>query len=447
MPRARYRTMRVRELLSRIARVRLPPPVNVDSTCATRLQKRCNQRHRHEHQMQGEQKNKPIIKPWTSSCKGVLLLCPDSLPTLSWRQGCAVQSLSWTGFSFWSFFVSHISPLMVSHLLETLAMAPARYCGSSVLSPLVLLFLFLSKALAPCYYPNGDLNDDLACDPSAAVSVCCHRNWTCLSNGLCGLTNSTGVVNYQRYSCTDRTWNSLACPQYCIAGTLQSARFRDSSMLTFPAANRQGSAIVYNCTYADNWCCDVSLVYGGCCSDPNNFLNIGHGYVVTQVRTAPSTLPTTVSTQSSGSTMSQSPSSSSTSVTTPPVIPSSSSTTAMQSNPGQPNSTSGQGISGTPSPSPKSSNSGAKVGAGVGVPAGLALVGALIYITYLTRRNRGNQRLLNGFADNQGVIEENKPRSEQPLSFSSTNIAPSEMAESNAHLGELTGTELSGQRR
>lgn len=208
--------------------------------------------------------------------------------------------------------------------------------------------------------------------------------------------------------------------------------------------NRGGGATVYNCTYANNWCCDSGLVYGGCCSNPSNFLNIGAGKIVTQVGAAPFTSSTTVSTQISASTSLQS-SSSSSSLPATSSSSSANSTTATQSGSGHISSTSGQGNSSTPSPSPSSSNLGVKVGAGVGIPAGLALVGALIYIVYLTRRNKRNQQLLNELADNQGHPGEDKSRAGQPLSFYSTTVAPSEMAESHVQLGETTGAELHGQ--
>lgn len=193
-------------------------------------------------------------------------------------------------------------------------------------------------------------------------------------------------------------------------------------------------AIVYNCTYADNWCCDSGLVYGGCCSNPSNFLNIGAGKIVTQVGAAPVTSSTTVSTQTSASIISQSSSSSS----SPPNNPSSSSansTTATQSGSRQTSTTSGQVNSGTP----PSSN---LVGACVGIPAGIALVGALICIVYLTRRNKRNQQLLNELAGSQGQPGEDKSRAGPPQSFYSATVAPSEMAESNVQLGEATGAEL-----
>ncbi len=118
----------------------------------------------------------------------------------------------------WVFSPSSIPASSMLCISMRLVMALATTWESSMLLSVALLFLLFSQASTLCYYPNGDLNDDLACNPSAAVSACCQRNWTCLSNGVCGLTNSTGGTNYGRHSCTDKSWNSPACPQFCLSG-------------------------------------------------------------------------------------------------------------------------------------------------------------------------------------------------------------------------------------
>lgn len=67
-----------------------------------------------------------------------------------------------------------------------------------------------------CYYPNGNASTstDFPCSLEAD-SPCCPQGWQCLSNGLCYLENE----NYLgRYTCTDQTWQSTACPQICTYG-------------------------------------------------------------------------------------------------------------------------------------------------------------------------------------------------------------------------------------
>lgn len=74
---------------------------------------------------------------------------------------------------------------------------------------------------APCYSPNGTLQpDDVPCYPSAKVSVCCSRGWTCLSNAVCLLIQDSdwphlNVGSTYRGSCTDASWNSTECPNFC----------------------------------------------------------------------------------------------------------------------------------------------------------------------------------------------------------------------------------------
>lgn len=89
----------------------------------------------------------------------------------------------------------------------------------------LLAFSLLRLALGGknCYFPNSDPSGgDVPCDPSASDSVCCGRGWTCLSNGACEFNldsidpqigNSIGEL--WRGSCTDSSWKSAQCPQFC----------------------------------------------------------------------------------------------------------------------------------------------------------------------------------------------------------------------------------------
>jgi hypothetical protein len=56
----------------------------------------------------------------------------------------------------------------------------------------------------------------------ADVSHCCGPTDICLSNGLCWDQDSTYYNRMVRASCTDNTWASSSCPQYCTTG--QSSR-------------------------------------------------------------------------------------------------------------------------------------------------------------------------------------------------------------------------------
>lgn len=88
----------------------------------------------------------------------------------------------------------------------------------------VCLFQFVSSEKL-CYYPDGTTAyDELPCHPSAEVSVCCARGWTCLSNSVCILLQDSQLLEEFSYSwigatiqstCTDKSWVSSECSQYC----------------------------------------------------------------------------------------------------------------------------------------------------------------------------------------------------------------------------------------
>ncbi|KAH9825589.1 btb poz domain protein, partial [Teratosphaeria destructans] len=85
---------------------------------------------------------------------------------------------------------------------------------TTALSLLLLLLLLFARASEAqnCYYPNGALSTSDAACSSDGDSACCPLNWDCLSNGLC---YNPSQDFYGRYTCTDQTWQSSACPQFC----------------------------------------------------------------------------------------------------------------------------------------------------------------------------------------------------------------------------------------
>src|ERR1700712_3184783 len=83
----------------------------------------------------------------------------------------------------------------------------------------IALYAYSALAASICYMPNGLVNtqnSDKPCNASAPVSACCGDTASCLSNGMCKLeaTEDTGI-SYARGTCTDKTWNSPACPPMC----------------------------------------------------------------------------------------------------------------------------------------------------------------------------------------------------------------------------------------
>ena len=81
-----------------------------------------------------------------------------------------------------------------------------------------------------CYYPNSTSSVDTPCHSDAAASACCHDTDTCLSNGLCLAQGGGELIS--RGSCTDQSWESPNCPQYCADGKyfLQTALTLNSSL-------------------------------------------------------------------------------------------------------------------------------------------------------------------------------------------------------------------------
>jgi hypothetical protein len=87
---------------------------------------------------------------------------------------------------------------------------------------LILLTLSLLPSItAICYFPDGTIpRQDTPCR-SSGFSTCCGAGYACLSNNLCMLTEHVpnpgeGQSLYVRGSCTDESWNSEFCPNFCI---------------------------------------------------------------------------------------------------------------------------------------------------------------------------------------------------------------------------------------
>lgn len=144
-----------------------------------------------------------LVPPHDSS---VYLVAASRRPReLSGSQSCP---LNWQ--------LKHSADLYSTNSYRRLYPSPCLKVASTMSSP-------------TCYFPDGVVDvESIACDPSAPVSSCCLPGDNCMSNGLCnnGGTDLTSIV---RNSCTDSSWASLSCPQYCVGGAI-SGGYGDNSL-------------------------------------------------------------------------------------------------------------------------------------------------------------------------------------------------------------------------
>ena len=261
-----------------------------------------------------------------------------------------------------------------------------------------------------CYFPNGNVSNGLACHPTAEASVCCGDGVACLSNGVCehlsdSSSSSVAATYYTRGTCTDSSWKSASCPQFC------------------QKENPDGVMLLSNCTTDGIWCCGTND--GSCCENTGSLVNLGNG----RPETTLGFVAFSTSTAGPSASSSLQDTATSTENTQPTISPSSIIATT----------TSSSSTAATPTTSTTSTNTTAvKVGAGVGIPLGLLLAGALAYMLFLRRkhardRNDSLQRQISK-RDNKGPSEGQQPLT--PL------VSRCEIDGSTRH----EGSELPGQR-
>ena len=87
-----------------------------------------------------------------------------------------------------------------------------------------------------CYFPDGSISyRDTPCRASSygQASPCCAVMDICLDNALCLAQQGSEVIS--RGSCTDSTWRSTECAQYCQDGQLpQYHAISEISLLPVP---------------------------------------------------------------------------------------------------------------------------------------------------------------------------------------------------------------------
>ncbi|KAE9370131.1 hypothetical protein N431DRAFT_468206 [Stipitochalara longipes BDJ] len=109
----------------------------------------------------------------------------------------------------------------------------------------ISLLTFSSTISATCFYPDGSIPGDYTYTPcgDAAVEPCCtsYLEGACVAGGLCKNEDSQYYIG----ACTDKTWESPICPNYCK---------NESSIGGFAPVSSCGGT-EYCCGTFDGSCC------------------------------------------------------------------------------------------------------------------------------------------------------------------------------------------------
>ncbi|KAF7195152.1 hypothetical protein HII31_03358 [Pseudocercospora fuligena] len=298
---------------------------------------------------------------------------------------------------------------------------------------LLWLHFILEPASAQnCYYPNGDVSTTDAACSSSGDSACCPNNWECLSNGICyDPTNEY----FNRNTCTDQSWESSDCPQYCTANNTAA-----------------GNEALKQCDDG-SWCCDGDRIHMDCCTmDDPAVIDVPGWTTVTKITSVPS--PTSVASKTSSSSTT---SSSSSSTTTTSSTSDSSSTadsssttteaTASDSTSDGPTTSSASAAATSSSTDPAASSNGSSsknlaIGLGVGIPL-LALAAGLGALLLWSRKKKAKQepptsdRLHPGDPDMVDMYAHGKDAQEadgMPVAVNGKERPPSELIGNNHFL-------------
>ncbi|PLB52514.1 hypothetical protein P170DRAFT_507284 [Aspergillus steynii IBT 23096] len=250
------------------------------------------------------------------------------------------------------------------------------YPQSPMFAALLLFCSSTSVDAAKCYNPNGELApNDQPCFPQNPVSACCGGStFVCSTNNMCAHYSGQYFVIG---SCTDKAWNSPACPGYCF--------FRDHIHNS-----------VFRCS-ADTYCCAdgpaCNCTTGRNTQDIADFLPPYSHLVGSDVRlntaVATSSLFTPVGaskpiTSAPASTAERSFPATSVSTTTSSSVFESPARSSLDAEAAT--------ASPIPSPSPPEGNQTLKIGLGVGMSLGGVAVFLLVLLGLLWRRSKRNKR-------------------------------------------------------
>ncbi|CAF9925487.1 MAG: hypothetical protein HETSPECPRED_005850 [Heterodermia speciosa] len=254
-------------------------------------------------------------------------------------------------------------------------MLPSPSHRTRCLLQLCSIFLFLTKANsnlagATCYDYDGTIQPgDVPCNPDAGQSFCCGGYWTCLGNGVCSDQNTTQLIGsgqtlLARATCTDPTFGSTVCPQFCL-GDL------GRGITTF--ANN------------DSFCCQHDLDQP-CHQDPKiKTLELGAPFTTVSIPASTSRSSSSSSSTTTSKTSRSRPQTAAASTTTTSSKQGSAAESTSQKLPSSVAATS------TPTSTPASGglSEGAKIGLAVGITiVAISLLAALLFFWFRRRERR-----------------------------------------------------------
>ncbi|KAF3402645.1 hypothetical protein DPV78_004777 [Talaromyces pinophilus] len=150
-------------------------------------------------------------------------------------------------------------------MFSTIKLERTALLLTSLIAVLTPSLSAVALANQTCYYPDGSIaQGDKPCGNGTDVA-CCGSGGICLSNGLCMDVAQPNTL--ARSSCTDKTWNSGNCPNYCLQGLgvalLYTGVAQDNCILNIlPCAdtsfNKSGCSIILF-SYLDStaeYCCN-----------------------------------------------------------------------------------------------------------------------------------------------------------------------------------------------
>jgi len=260
-----------------------------------------------------------------------------------------------------------------------------RFSSSSSSSSSFSIFLtiiFLSSsttraltATSRCYNPDGSLaaSGNYPCFLGQENSPCCGGGQVCEASGLCKVPDSVGVSDLIRGTCTDSSWQSNECPQYCLQATTGGTNLISCQNVT-------SSDLDFCCDHT-NGCCDSGIARFQV-ADNVDVITLGASGALSSVVDPTSSSASSQTTPAAASTTSTKESSTITSSTTTAPIAATSSSSSL------PTISSGFVASGL--------SGGAK--AGIGIGCGIAGLGLIIGVVYflLMRRKKSRAAELDG---------------------------------------------------